>query len=82
MNGRALKVDMAQVRDKNAPRPERATRDFSSPRAGGAFGDRPQRNNPQHSVFIGNLAWSVDEMLIKEMVSGVLFAVVLDLVLE
>lgn len=70
INGRTLKVDLAQTRDKNAPRPERTPfaprSSFGGNEAGGA------RNLQQHSVFIGNLAWSVDEALIKEMVDDVL----------
>ena len=69
INGRTLKVDMAQARDKNAPRPERTP---FAPRTPSAGGERSFKNSQQHSVFIGNLAWSVDEALIKEMVDDVL----------
>lgn len=60
LNGRLLKVDMAQGR--------------STPSAG-EFGARaprtftPRSNEDKHSVFIGNLAWTVDETLLKEIVT-------------
>ena len=61
INGRPLKVDIAQGK--------------SSAPAGGDFGARPPRtftprsNDNKHSVFIGNLAWTVDENLVKEIVT-------------
>lgn len=66
LSGRALKVDRAQRRDPSAPREERTK--LGKPRE--QFGRRD--TSPSHSVFIGNLAWSVNDELIKEMVDDIL----------
>ena len=70
MSGRQLRVNAAQQRDRNAPFTERPQRERTpAGGAGGSFGGRPQ-----HSVFVGNLAWTVDDTLIREMVTDVVGA--------
>jgi len=64
LKGRLLKVDVATERDRNTP-----NQSFSAAPAASGAPRTGFTNTRQHSVFIGNLAWSVDENMIKDMVN-------------
>ena len=64
INGRTVKVDIAQGKS-SAP----SGGDFSSRERAPRGEFTPRTYDNKHSVFIGNLAWTVDEALMKEIVT-------------